>query len=78
MAWVKIFLHITSVIIASSFGYGCLSKISSGGASVARARAAKVSIIKLTQSIWTALRGVSVVTTAPKNTMNIATTLTVS
>ena len=33
-------------MIASSFGYGCLSKISSGGASVARARAAKVSIIR--------------------------------
>lgn len=72
------FLHMTAVIIASVFGYGYLSKISSGGASVARARAAKVSIIRLTQSIWTALRGVSVVTTAPKNTMNIATTLTVS
>jgi uncharacterized protein (UPF0333 family) len=45
------FLHMTAVIIASVFGYGYLSKISSGGASVARARAAKVSIIRLTQSI---------------------------
>lgn len=72
------FLHITGVIIDSSFGYGYLSKISSGGASVARARAAKVSMIRLTQSIWTAFKGVSVVTTAPKNTINIATTLTVS
>lgn len=45
------FLHITGVIIDSSLGYGYLSKISSGGASVARARAAKVSMIRLTQSI---------------------------
>jgi hypothetical protein len=45
------FLHITGEMIASSFGYGNLSKISSGGASVARARAAKVSMIRLTQSI---------------------------
>ena len=78
MAWNKMFLNITGVMIDSSFGYGCLSKISSGGASVARARAAKVSIIRLIQRIWTALRGVSIVTTALKNTMKQATTLTVS
>lgn len=50
----------------------------SEGGSVARAKAAKVSIIKLTHSIWTDVKGVSVKTTAPKKTINIATILTVN
>lgn len=48
-------------------------RMSAGGGSVANARAAKVSIIKLTQSICTAFNGDFLVTTAPKKTMNIAT-----
>jgi len=41
----------SSVTIGASFSYGYLSRISWAGGSVARARAAKVSIIRLTQSI---------------------------
>jgi len=47
--------------------------MSLGGGSVARARAANVSIIRFTQSIYTAFKGDFFVTTAPRNTMNIAT-----
>jgi len=43
---------------------------------VAKARAPRVSMIKLTQSIWTALRGESLRMTDPKNTIAIATMLT--
>lgn len=45
------FLHMTSFTIEADFGYGYLSKISSDGGSVARARAPKVSMTRLTQSI---------------------------
>ena len=48
------------------------------GGSVARANAASVSIIKFTQSIYTAVSGGSEITTPPRKTMNIATQLTVS
>jgi hypothetical protein len=35
-------------------------------------------MIRLTQSIWTAFNGESLIMTDPKKTMNIATTLTVN
>jgi len=66
------------VTIALSFAYGYLFNISSDGGSVARANAPSVSIIKFTQSIWTALSGESLRITDPKKTINIATTLTES
>lgn len=50
--------------------------MSSAGGSVARARAPKVSMIKLTQSIYTAFKGELFKITDPKKTINIATTLT--
>jgi hypothetical protein len=53
-------------------------KMLSPGGSVAKARAAKVSIIKLIQSIYTALRGESFRKTDPKKTIAKATTLIVS
>jgi hypothetical protein len=70
------FLHIFSVTIGLSFLYGYLLRISSAGGSVANARAPRVSIIKFTQSIYTALRGESLRITDPKNTIAIATMLT--
>jgi len=48
------------------------------GGSVARAKAAKVSMIKLTHNICTEVNGVSEIATPPTKTMNIATILTVS
>ena len=50
----------------------------SDGGSVANAKAAKVSIIRLTQSICTEVSGGSAKITLPAKTMNRATTLTVS
>jgi len=58
-AWPSMFLYITAVIIGLSFLYGCLSRMSKAGGSDARAHAPKVSMIKLIQSISTALRGES-------------------
>ena len=43
---------------------------------MARAKAAKVSIIRLTHSIWTAFKGLSLSKTEPIKTIAIATTLT--
>lgn len=74
----KIFLHITWLTIASSFGYGGLERTSTAGGSVARERAPRVSMTRFTQSIWTAFNGESLMMTDPKKTMNIATTLTAS
>ena len=48
----------------------------SAGGSVANAKAPSVSIIKFTQSIYTALRGESLRITDPKNTIAIATMFT--
>lgn len=48
------------------------------GGSVARAREANVSIMRLTHSIYMALRGDSVKTRAPRKLINNATILTVS
>jgi hypothetical protein len=50
-AWHKIFLHMTGEIIYSSLLCGGLVRILSAGGSVERARAPRVSITKLTQSI---------------------------
>ena len=48
------------------------------GGSVAKAKAPIVSMMRLTQSICTEVRGGSDTTTPPKKTMNMATQLTVS
>lgn len=48
------------------------------GGSVARARAAKVSMMRLSQSIYTEVRGGSSKITDPKKTMIKAATLTVN
>lgn len=72
------FLHMTEFTIYVSLLYGFSSKRASLGGSVARAKAAKVSMIKLTQSIWTEVRGVSEMATPPMKTMNMATMLTVN
>ena len=72
------FLHMTESTILSFLVDGCLNMIDSLGGSVARAIEAKVSMMRLTQSICTAFNGVSSNTIDPTKTMNIATTLTVS
>ena len=43
-------------INAADFGCGFLSRMLGGGGSVARARAANVSMIRLTHSSWTGVR----------------------
>jgi hypothetical protein len=54
MLWPKIFLHIIGLIICSSFEMGWRpSKSAVFGGSVARASAAKLSIMRLTQSTRT-------------------------
>ncbi len=78
IAWRMIFLHIKGVMISSVREYGILSNNSSDGGSVASAKAAKVSIIKLTHNIWTGVNGDSLIKTAPRKAMKIATTLTVN
>lgn len=60
--WPKIFLHIGLVIKLAFFPTGGLSISPSLGGSVARANAPRVSMIKLTQSNWTAVSGA-----APEN-----------
>lgn len=50
-AWQMMFLHIRGVMMYSVLPYGLRLKSSSLGGSVAKARAAMVSIIRLTQSI---------------------------
>lgn len=71
------FLHMVAFTIFSNLLTGCLSKSASLGGSVAKAKAAKVSIIRLTQSICTAVKGGSEKIRAPANTMNRATKFTV-
>lgn len=72
------FLHIGRVIMVAFFLVGGLYMTSRRGGSVASASAAKVSMIRLTQSIYTAVRGESLKMTEPMKTMHKATTLTVS
>ena len=76
--WQMIDRHIWAVIIFSVREYGILNSSYSAGGSVANARAARVSMIKLTQSIWTGVNGDSLITAAPRKAIKIATTLTVS
>lgn len=77
MPYPKMFLHIVAFTIFSNRLTGYLSSKASLGGSVANASAANVSIIRLTQSIYTAVSGGSVNIIAPENTMNRATKLTV-
>lgn len=72
------FLHMTVLTIGSLVETGGLVRILSAGGSVERARAPRVSMTRLTQSIWTALSGDDLRMTDPKKTMNMATTLTAS
>lgn len=69
--------HIVAFTIFSKRLTGYLSSKASLGGSVARAKAAKVSIIKFTQSICTAVRGGSSKIIAPAKTINNATRFTV-
>jgi len=74
----KMLRHILGVTMDSVLPYGFLySKMSDGG-SVDSAKEAKVSIIKLTQSISIEFKGDSLRTVAPKKHINKATALTVS
>ena len=66
----------TEVSMVSSLLYGSLDRRSSLDGSVARAE--PVSMIRLTHSIWTEVRGGSLRATPPRKTMNMATQLTVS
>ncbi len=68
----------TEVTIVSFLPCGLSLSSSSVGGSVARARAAKVSMIKFTQSIYTDVKGESPSTTPPMKAINIATTFTVN
>lgn len=52
--------------------------MASVGASVARARLARESMMRFTHSIWTAVKGDSRSTTAPTHAVKTATTLIVS
>jgi hypothetical protein len=62
----------------SLFPYGLRFNNLSLGGSVANAKAANVSIIKLTHNIYILVNGASFVTADPKTHINNATTLTVS
>lgn len=66
------------MIIFSFREYGIRNKSSSLGGSVAKAKAASVSMMRLTHNICTGVKGDSLIITAPKNAMKIATILTVS
>lgn len=76
--WAMIFLHIYAVIKPSNREYGLLCKSSSLGGSVARARAAKVSIIRLTHNICIGVNGDYLRKAAPVNANINAEKLTVS
>lgn len=58
--------------------YGLRSSSDEVGISVANARLARVSMIRFTQSICTAFRGLSSIAQAPTNATITATTFTVS
>ena len=66
------------MITGAFLGYGILSRISLVGDSVVIARAANVSLIKLTHRSYTAFSSDSLSNTDPMNTINMATKLTVS
>ena len=70
------FLHITEVTIRSI--YKGSVRIESFGGSVAKATAAKVSMMIFIQRSWTAIKEGSFSMTAPNKTMNMTAMLTVS
>lgn len=65
-------------MIYSLFLYGALLRRSGFGSSVARAREARESMIKLTHNSWIAANGESQRTTEPMKAVMRATTLTVN
>lgn len=79
MAIPKICLHMTGAITFSSELAGLpLVRIEEWGGSVARASAARVSIIKLIQRSWTTVNGDSPRVAEPKNTKMQVEILTVT
>jgi len=80
MAWPMIILAMPVVMRESDFLSGLRSRMDFEGGSVARARAASVSMIRLTQRSWTALRTDSSLALATDETKvrTTAVTLTVS
>ena len=74
----KISYHILFVIINALGSRGCSDITASLAGSVANAKAAKVSIIKLTHSIWITVNGKSTPINGPTQAIPIATTFTVS
>ncbi len=72
------FLHIEREIMLSYFPWGCLYRRLSLGGSVARARDAKVSMIRFTHNIWMLFKGELLSTTEPRNAITRATKFTVS
>lgn len=78
MAWPVMFFIMVREMSGLVRPYGLRSSRSGVGISVARASEASVSMIRLTQSIWTALSGESWMKHAPKNATMTATTFTVS
>lgn len=71
-------LHMEGVIIFSVFLVGLFNRSSSLGGSVAKASAAKESMIMLSQSIWILLIGDSPITKPQIIATSIATKFTVS
>ena len=72
------FFFISELIMKDSLSLGDSFITLSSGGNEARAMAANVSIIKLTQSIWVTVRGDSVPIKEPTRTIKHAATLTVS
>lgn len=75
-----IIFHMFTVIRGADLGSGFRSKIAGVGGSVAKARAAKVSMMRLTQRSWTAFRTDSSLSldTADTNVSTTAVMLTVT
>lgn len=80
MDWLIIIFHIVKVISGADFGSGFRLSMLGVGGSVAKARAANVSMIKFTHSNWTAVRTDDSVEldTAEINVRNTAVMLTVT
>jgi hypothetical protein len=71
-------LNILGEIIYESLEWGLSSRSVYYGGSVARAREAKVSIIKLIQSSWSGVNNSYLTTAAPTKVHETATTFTVN
>ena len=78
IAWPMMCLSIVLEIMYSSLEWGYRSRRISTGSSVANAREPKVSMIRLTQSIWMGLSTYDSMKAAPIRVHATATTLTVS